>query len=199
MRYGFALLFALAGCKPAEATIGDGLDTSGGDADADADSDADSDADTDADSDADTDTDTDTDADTDTEPQALHWTGTREFDFGDQCDENADEEGVEVTHDPQYTDVVAACDGCDLVFHIAVSPDALCGGFVPLATDTYRGVQWSGNDGFLLIRLDQTDQGIQVMNMAGGQVSNQRRHLEYDYDGDVSGFPYHVTGVADLQ
>jgi hypothetical protein len=126
-------------------------DTAAPETDTDTDADADTDADTDADADA------DTDADTDTTPQPDYtvWDGTRTFyyDYGGGCEDTVVEHGDAIQDgDAGYDELADMCPSCDWYYRVEVSPDEVCG-WVDIATETYRGLQFSG-DRVIIWRLD---------------------------------------------
>ncbi len=184
------LWLVLVGCAPVEAVVSDAPP-----GDTDVTGDADTDADTDSDTDTATDTDTDTDADPD--PYPLPWSGERRFVFDAGCDESVYEEGIEVTREDEWSEALAACPACDHLFYVQVSPDAICDGYVAIATETVRGLEILGGDQVRIHRLDSDGEQWYLSTLADATTSGAR--LDYRYEGDVGGYDYVVTAYATLE
>lgn len=170
--------------------------------------DSEADADTDADADADADSDADADADADTEPADPYprsWTGTRAFDFefpGGGCQETVDEEGVEITRNPDAADAVEACPECDHVFLIEVNPGQICD-FIGIAPEIVRGVQFRQDGSVRLYRISYedggwgSDEGWFADPLADAELNGSK--LTYSYDGNYYGSDYTVDGSVTVE
>jgi hypothetical protein len=190
MRNLFWLVFV--GCAPVEAVVSD--EPPG---DTDPAGDADTDADSDSDADTDTDTDTDTDADTDADTYPLQWYGERRFVFDAGCDDTVYEEGIEVTKEPDFADARALCSSCEHIFYVQASPERICDGYVPIATEIVRGVDY-GSLGAAVYRIDWDGDGWQLTKLADADVRGDGLSVDYTYTGDVSGYAYEVEGFAEI-
>ena len=194
MRNWLAML-VLVGCAPTPAVLGDEVP-----ADTDVESDADTDSDTDADTDSDTDadTDSDTDADTDTDAYPLHWDGDRHFVFYDACEGSVTEEGIEVTKESDWSELVAACDSCDHVFYVEVSPSEICDGWVRIASEVARGVEWRADGSAQIWNIRQGDGGSFWAEPLSQDSEVDGDTIRYAYAGVYYEYEYGVQGSVTL-
>lgn len=152
----------------------------------------------------DTDPDTDTDTETDTEPPGpLTWSGTREFAFESGCDDSVDEDGVQIlaeTADDTELQALDLCGNCDWVFRIQVSPDRICDGYVPIATEVFRGVQDMGDRVRIYNLVDEGGGRWSRYDLAIGKWENSdQTELGYEYDGTYYNYPYTVFGLTVIE
>ena len=143
------------------------------------------------------------------EPGPPGWDGERDFTF-DDCQEAVFEEGVEITHDPDYAAQVEACEGCDLVFRVEVEPDRICthvddgpdwltNGF-EITSPVYRGLIFDGDEVVIYEIRRPWGNNWSASEYAEGAVEGDT--FEYTYEGTASrGFrtyPFTATGFVDL-
>ena len=203
MRPTWTALFAalLVACDPATAVLldGDALDDTANPDITDPDTEGDT-------TDPDGDTDPDPDTEADTEEPVRSWSGEREFTFeqwGGDCTETLVETGIEVTNDPSWSSVVAACEECEAVFLVDVDKDTLCAsdwfdGY-PVATQVLRGVRMRGDE--VLVLAAQVDEPNDWERLARGE--GDWGSFDYDYGGNVrtwqGDIAYDVEAFAELR
>ena len=130
-----------------------------------------------------------------TDPYPRSWTGTRTIEFPGYCTESFGELGTEVTREADYAWMIDACGDCAEVYVLAVDTDEVCGG-VPVATTTYRGVIYSGREALVVGFYD--DRGtIRAYEYAYGSWDG--RLLDYETEGNYSGYDYLLTGEAIIE
>lgn len=202
----------LTACGPAEGVLlaPSELDSAVTDSDTDTGGPGDTDPDPDT---SDTSDSSDTSDTSDTPPDTSSgtpesWEGERTFVFTwngqPACTDSVTETGNEVSDDPAFSDAIAACPACDLVYRIAVEPGEICRGqlwgnqAIPVSREALRGVKYLNNREVRVYDIRRDWSGDwQSAELARGE--GDRTAIAYDYEVSQSGLQGEVTGAVRLR
>lgn len=122
------------------------------------------------------------------------YTGERNFFvsvWGYECDDDTEDEGVELTEGSDYDALVALCPLCSHFYENTPSVDSVCDGYLGLGT-TYRALLVT-EAGIAAYFYSEGDSGP-TESASDASVAFDGELAEFDYELEVYSVPIAVTG-----
>jgi hypothetical protein len=124
------------------------------------------------------------------------WTGSRYVVFPEYCDDMLTEEGQQLSGG-DAADYFDRCPTCTEIYELSVSPEIICLDQVPVATTTYRGLEYI-EDGRVLIHGFSLDEEENLESYPIAEAVPDEDGWNYSYEGYLQSYIYYVDGEMQL-